>query len=303
MESTKQGGVKKCPSCGASVEAFQTKCSECGFEFTGVESVGSAQKLFALLQDVELRKSEEISKHNQEKQRRLDELSTRHNNDSTLVKMTETLAGTFSGPFSGRHNVKDEEREDLIRELNKDLQNIERKYATEKSNVIRSFPVPNAREDLLELLAMATSNAYDNDGVIGMEEEVWIQKSDQIYQKIIICSSDDQRTLEQATNMIVSLMKRLPKSYKNFTVIPKEMRTRVQQDLEAEKNERKEHLIKCIKKRLIWAAPCLGIGLILLIIGCSLSNTACLLIGIVCLVPLFWAYKGIKKEYENPFDI
>jgi hypothetical protein len=33
--SNKEGVMKKCPACGASVESFNTKCSECGHEFRG----------------------------------------------------------------------------------------------------------------------------------------------------------------------------------------------------------------------------------------------------------------------------
>ena len=79
-----------------------------------------------------------------------------------------------------------------------------------KINMIKVFAVPNTKGDLLELLSMASSSAYDNDGVIGPEEEAWLQKTDQIYQKLVICAAGDNITLNQATNMIVSLIKRLP---------------------------------------------------------------------------------------------
>lgn len=40
--------------------------------------------------------------------------------------------------------------------------------------MIKLYAVPNTKEDLLELLSMASAAAYDNDGVIGDEEEVWL---------------------------------------------------------------------------------------------------------------------------------
>ncbi len=225
-KSEKFGDVRKCPSCGAMLQSFQTKCDECGYEFRNVGVVNSSQRLFDLLQAAELRKSEQIATHQQEKNRRLEELSRKHNNESGIVKI---LSGT-------KHHAKqDEEREDLIRELNNDLQTLERKSMEEKASIIKNFPVPNSKEDLLELLAMASSNAYDNDGVIGSEEEVWIQKTDQIYQKIIVCASNDNALLEQATNMVVSLMKRLPVAYKKFTILPQSMRAKIESELKAEK--------------------------------------------------------------------
>ena len=65
----------------------------------------------------------------------------------------------FSG--SKHHAKQDEEREDLIRELNNDLQTLERKAIEDKTSIIKNFPVPNSKEDLLELWAMASSHAYD----------------------------------------------------------------------------------------------------------------------------------------------
>lgn len=36
--SNKEGDIKKCPSCGASVRSFQIKCDECGHEFRNIDS-------------------------------------------------------------------------------------------------------------------------------------------------------------------------------------------------------------------------------------------------------------------------
>lgn len=239
-KSNKYGDIRKCPSCGAMVESFQTKCSECGYEFTNVEAVHSAQKLFDALQAAEMRKAEKISEHNKEKNQRLEELSKRHNSAGTMTKI-----------FAGRSlkENQDEEREDLIRELNEEKSAIERVAIDEKVNIIKNFPIPNTKEDLLELLAMASSSAYDNDGVIGREEEVWIQKTDQIYQKIIVCAASDDKILEQASNMIFSLMKRLPKAYKNFTSIPSNLKGKYIDELNADKSrKRKKSKRYCSRK-------------------------------------------------------
>lgn len=259
-KSEKFGDVRKCPSCGAILQSFQTKCDECGYEFRNVGVVNSSQRLFDLLQAAELRKSEQIAAHQQEKNRRLEELSRKHNNESSIVKI---LSG------SKHHAKQDEEREDLIRELNNDLQTLERKSIEEKASIIKNFPVPNSKEDLLELLAMASSNAYDNDGVIGPEEEVWIQKTDQIYQKIIVCASNDKALLEQATNMVVSLMKRLPVAYKKFTILPQGMRAKIESELKAEKKAKRAERMAIIKRYGIWGGPCFVLGILFFFIGAS----------------------------------
>jgi len=48
--SDKAGDIKKCPSCGAPVASFTTKCTDCGFEFRNTEASNSAQSIFEFLQ-------------------------------------------------------------------------------------------------------------------------------------------------------------------------------------------------------------------------------------------------------------
>ena len=48
--SNKAGDIKKCPSCGAPVPSFTTKCKDCEFEFRNTEASNSAQSIFELLQ-------------------------------------------------------------------------------------------------------------------------------------------------------------------------------------------------------------------------------------------------------------
>ena len=44
-KSTKYGDVNKCPSCGAMIETFSTHCTQCGFEFSGIEASASFTRL------------------------------------------------------------------------------------------------------------------------------------------------------------------------------------------------------------------------------------------------------------------
>jgi len=52
-KSDKYGDVKKCPACGAMIQSFITKCSDCGHEFSNIEANASIQKLFKMLNDAE----------------------------------------------------------------------------------------------------------------------------------------------------------------------------------------------------------------------------------------------------------
>ena len=288
--SNKHGEVRKCPACGAMVSAFSTRCSECGFEFNNVEANKSANTLFEKLQALEMEKARELAQHEESKNKQLLALSERHNSGGTLTKI-----------FANNGEAQNEERDDLIRTLEKGARQIERKYMDAKINMIKVFAVPNTKGDLLELLSMASSSAYDNDGVIGPEEEAWLQKTDQIYQKLVICAAGDNITLNQATNMIVSLIKRLPQKYKNFTRIPKELRDKINVELKAQKAERNEEFKKSLLNILMgWRGITLGVALLLIIIDyCYLVKGYILIIALIVLIVVGKMTWSAIKEAKN----
>ena len=287
--SNKHGEVRKCPACGAMVSAFTTRCSECGFEFNNVEANKSANTLFEKLQALEMEKARELATHEESKNKQLMALSERHNSGGTLTKI-----------FANNGDAQNEERDDLIRTFEKGAQQIERKYMDAKINMIKVYAVPNTKGDLLELLSMASSSAYDNDGVIGREEEVWLQKTDQVYQKLVICAAGDTITLNQATNMIVSLIKRLPKEYKNFTRITKELRDKINVELKAQKAEKneefKENLFNILKG---WRGITLGVALLLFIIDCFAQTGIFFIALIVLIVVGKMTWRAIKEAKND----
>ena len=288
--SNKHGEVRKCPACGAMVSAFSTRCSECGFEFNNVEANKSANTLFEKLQALEMEKARELAQHEESKNKQLMALSERHNSGGTLTKI-----------FANNGEAQNEERDDLIRTLEKGARLIERKYMDAKINMIKVFAVPNTKGDLLELLSMASSSAYDNDGVIGPEEEAWLQKTDQIYQKLVICAAGDNITLNQATNMIISLIKRLPQEYKNFTRIPKELRDKINVELKAQKAEKNEEFKKSLLSILMgWRGITLGVALLLIIIDyCYLVKGYILIIALIVLIVVGKMTWSAIKEAKN----
>lgn len=48
-KSAKYGDVRKCPQCGAVIQTYMTKCSQCGYEFENVEAGGAIKELSQLL--------------------------------------------------------------------------------------------------------------------------------------------------------------------------------------------------------------------------------------------------------------
>ena len=288
-KSDKFGDVRKCPSCAAILQSFQTKCGDCGHEFTNIEAVGSSQKLFDLLQAATLRNSKALTDLEYQKNQRLEALSQKHNSDGSIVKI-----------FGGKSHAENqnEEREDLIRELDNGRENIEKSISKEKANIIKNFPVPNSKEDLLELLAMASSNAYDNDGKIGSEEEGWIQKTDQIYSKIKIVAEKDPVFLEQATNMVVSLMKKLPAKYKNFTTFPEKMKDKIKSEIESDKKRNWDNKVKVGKPYAIVG----GVLLLMLILSFIFKWILLILISFVGIVITIRRFqKALKSDNEVNF--
>jgi hypothetical protein len=53
-KSNKEGDIKKCPSCGALAEPFNTKCSECGHEFRNIQVANSFERLMEMLNNIEI---------------------------------------------------------------------------------------------------------------------------------------------------------------------------------------------------------------------------------------------------------
>jgi len=53
QKSDKVGSVKKCPACGALVQNFQARCSDCGHEFSDIEASKNVEKFFEKLDEIE----------------------------------------------------------------------------------------------------------------------------------------------------------------------------------------------------------------------------------------------------------
>ena len=103
-KSNKYGEIRKCPQCGAVVEAGSVKCIECGYNFVGISANSSREKLKGLI----------------------DEITNKYRNESNMLSL-----------FSFK-------KEDEIKML------------------IRNFPIPTTKEDLLEFTLYLAPLAQQN---------------------------------------------------------------------------------------------------------------------------------------------
>ena len=214
--SNKEGEVRKCPHCGARVRSFRTTCEECGYEFRNAEAVKSAAILFEQIKSLEMEKTRELALHEDNKNKQLK---------------------AFGGVYSRERR---KQRDDLVENLNEAEKAIKKRFNEAKASLIKLYAVPNTNQDLLEFLTMAAAAACRNDGDVEEEEEAWLQKTDQIYQKLLIVAADDQETLKQATGVVASLIKRLPLKHKSFTRVPQAQRERIAAELKIQEQIRKK---------------------------------------------------------------
>ena len=285
----KYGYMSKCPSCGTPTGGFTTTCSQCGCVFRNEKAVSSANRLFEQLQQLEKEKSRELALHNEKKTEKLNQLSSLHNNgrglDNRIIDKEE----------------QKKERNDLLAQMEVNAKLIEKKYLEAKIEAIKTFDIPEAKEDLLELLSMASSHAYDNDHAVGPEEEAWLRKTDRVYQKLLIAAETDPAMVDQANSMIVSLMKRLPKPYKNFTNIPRYQKDLLIAELAAEKEARRTERIFQIKQICMgWMGITLFLSVLCIILGAWIETGIIMLIGMVGLVAMIWLVsRKIKSKGDD----
>lgn len=151
-KSNKYGDVRKCPACGAIVESFQTKCPECGYEFTNVEANHTTKLLLKKLEEIDADKS---------------------------------TKGLFQGAAKLLGNDTDTER---------------------KIQLIRTFPIPNTKEDLLEMISLSRANSKASADASTTEIKIasaWKEKNKQLMYKAQITLRDDpdfQYFLEELEN-------------------------------------------------------------------------------------------------------
>lgn len=81
---------------------------------------------------------------------------------------------------------------------------IQKSVATRQASAISSFPVPNAREDLLEFLSIASSEANKKLSLFIMHahpdavlKKAWRTKCEQVIIKARLSMKEDKRTLEE----------------------------------------------------------------------------------------------------------
>ena len=148
------GYVHKCPNCGEILEAFTVVCPACGYEIRDTRSAVSVRELAQKLEKISARRA----------------------------PIPEEKKSVMKTIFGRDFRNQEESNEVFLRFENQKMQ--------EKASLIRNFSVPNAKEDILEFMIMATSNINTRQGLDDPVTKAWIDKLDQIYQKAEIIMGD-----------------------------------------------------------------------------------------------------------------
>ena len=161
-KSDKFGDLKKCPACNAIVQSFQTKCSDCGHEFSNIEANVSIEKLFKLITEIENTPKEKFGMFQEDK--------------------------------------KEAYESDLVQK---------------KAELIKNFPIPNTKNDILEFLTSAVPHArkvktglgslFSSKFIGGVsdaykEQEIgkaWKNKCEQIILKARFSLKEDKKALDE----------------------------------------------------------------------------------------------------------
>ena len=173
VESNKEGTIKKCPSCGAPAESFNTKCADCGHEFRNIEASFTVKNL-----NDELMKIEEVVRKDYFDNKR----------DRNVY------------PKGG---LMREEKIIMKAQVAID-QEIEAACTDRKINFISTFPIPNTKEDILEILAIGVPEAKRKLSWAekalqskGKMKKAWAAKCEQIIIKARFSMKDEKKTLEE----------------------------------------------------------------------------------------------------------
>lgn len=157
-KSKKHGELRKCPSCGAILPALAVSCPECGYEFSGV----SASSSYQILSD----KISEIKKNASDKK-------------NALIKSRRYSTKTQLG-----ENYSSQE---------KALSSIDKDTRDQISSLVASFPVPNTKSDLFDLIMFLRSQGFQFKYEECMERASILFPDDPLYAKLKEIETDDKK--------------------------------------------------------------------------------------------------------------
>ena len=142
-KSDKFGDVRKCPACGALVPALATVCAECGYEFSGIGASSSAQILSKKIEQIKLASSA----------KKAEIISSK--------KYSTMIGGSTRSPQEeALYQIRMDEREQI-------------------ESTITTFPIPNAKNDLFDLILFLKNHL--NDAAYSAKFNECVERADYLF--------------------------------------------------------------------------------------------------------------------------
>jgi hypothetical protein len=197
-KSEKFGDVRKCPACGALVESFAIKCSDCGTEFRNIEASQNVVKFFDKLREFELGGIDDF-----------------YNENKNKIGCTTIILWLFFWYILLPIKIIK-----LIINACKPAKWTS--FDIEKEEFIMNYPIPTSREDILEFIILLTSKIEnldytdllsDKGKVKNCWNKIWLQKIGQIKNKAALLMKDDKKYIE--INQMIDNAKKIHKKNRN----------------------------------------------------------------------------------------
>ena len=192
------GQVKKCPSCGAPLESFQSRCPQCGHELGGLETSGVIKEFSNKIIELD----DQIAKEKQ---------GLNQSNINIIKKFGWVIINI---PFLAIPYIISTIKKVLVQPIPPLVPTEEK-----KKSYIENFVVPNNREDIMEFVLFASSRvdglmgqsgrALDELGAINMWAKIWSDKCKQVSARAGIVMTDDKKTMSQINDLMAKPQKML----------------------------------------------------------------------------------------------
>lgn len=171
-KSDKFGDVRKCPACGALVPALAGVCPECGYEFSGVTASSSSQKLAKGIAEIKkdaADKKNEIIKSGK--------YSTKKQKMAIFSPQEEALNSITSDEYSQIHSL------------------------------VNSFPVPNTKNDLFDLIMYLKTQGYKNKYQECMDRAKMLFPNDPLFAQIInTTKAEKTKEIKEETSVALAVI-------------------------------------------------------------------------------------------------
>jgi len=204
----KVGNIRTCPSCGETLESFQGRCKSCGHELTNVKAANSVQSFFERIVGIKMEEEKESAAQTAARAKGRKALIT-----AGIVVLIITAGvsvyflhewGTVPAPFLVG-SIAFSVLLFAIAAFGLSFKAVSfSRSENEAKSLIENFPIPNAREDLLEFLILSSSKIEPAYGLnYGARKQrawnqIWATKIRQVQDKIELTFAADRELLGTA---------------------------------------------------------------------------------------------------------